>query len=712
MTNNNEISATEKLLDLIRADGASAAVDSPPLTPEASSHSAMAHKDQAMSGLDMESGHRERTADFSDFSLTSLPTGDDVDPQEQLPSLPKNFPPLGEGIDTTKYRTQVKEESDCSRWLWYEPTQKGLPFQSCLATLFSLTTIGIDIQPGSVHLVKTQTAKNKRALINCESVTFDAFSDTHSTTDLFNDQALKATLSQKLASFCRCGLRKPEIWCSYAFCNPVAIYNITIPKVSLQDIPQTVFWTLKKEVDFDEKDTILDYSIFKEVEIKGQLKLQTIVTLIPKRETDAIRALFNELGHPLTGLTFPAAAIQNFLRLTHPDPDTGPIVYFTIRDQNSFIDLFYQGKMLFSREIKTGVTSFVESVINQAATHDILLDDDSAKSYIFNLLKGKSIQKNSEMDLMITKALDLGALPVIERLIRQLLRTFEYCTTNFKIPAVERLYTSGASVLNAELLEVIQARLRIPCSVINPFAEGIFNLDHPLQIHPELNILPAAGLSLSDRQTTTNFLFTYLERTLEKISLRNNQMIACGTIACALIIGVVFAFQYERIKANRKVAATLDNSLNQKYSEDPRTRSTEYIVPAIAKIKASQVQYQASIDRFKALGVIQEITHGLPEEAKLTNINFVFPSPKKKTNNLATSKKKTQTGSIVLNGIISAPYAQQDFILLSMMKRLNTLKFTSNPDLEPSAQKPNDTTSSERAFTIRLSFREDLQKES
>jgi len=291
------------------------------------------------------------------------------------------------------------------------------------------TTIAIGIQPGMIHLVKTSTGKQGHEILGIQSLPYPY--DSHLRPDsLFEDQAFSEPLFRALSTFIpRQGHH--EIWCSYAFCNPVALHNIGIPKVADKDITNAVFWSAKREVEFDENTSLFDYSVLQEVHDGAQqAKIQTLISLVPRREVEGVSTMFKNAGFPLTGLTFPAAAIQNFLNHDPSVPQDSPVVYFTIRKQCSHIDLYCLGKMFFSREIKTGADSFVESLMDQAQSRGIVIDEEISRHYIFRSLShsGESLEGSDEL----LSRLDFDELSVIDRVVRQLMRTFEYCGSNFK----------------------------------------------------------------------------------------------------------------------------------------------------------------------------------------------------------------------------------------------------------------------------------------
>jgi Tfp pilus assembly PilM family ATPase len=538
----------------------------------------------------------------------------------------------------------------------------------------SKTTIAIDIQPGMIHLAKTLTSKGVHHLQECQSVPYEFNADSEPDQP-YTDQEFMKVLFRTLSNFIPTRGHH-EIWCSYFFCNPVGLHNISIPKVADKEIANAVFWSAKRELEFDEATTLFDYTVLQEVVENNQPKIQTLVTLVPSEELAGVQEMFKNAGFPLTGLTFPAAAIQNFLRQDQSIPADNPVVYFTIRRNSSFIDIFHHGKMFFSREIKTGTESFVESLLDQALTRGVLIDEEHANDYLFrpNTSPGESGPGSSE----IFALLNLDELAVIDRLVRQLLRTFEYCSTTFKTPPVCKVFTSGEYTVNEPILQAIANRVGVSCVVLEPFSRRIFTGGVEATVTAGANLLVAAGLSLSDKQTTANFLFTHAERFVEAATDRLNNIIAIATIGLTIGSGVFFAWQYNQGLDKKVTIENMRAALDQKYLAEPRSRSADYSIQTIQKIGQFHTDSKQKVERFRVIIMLNELAKKIGPEISLTDLALDL---KPKTDESRPAKDAPSPGLVRLNGYIRAPLETQEFILMSFLKTLTTLSLLGEPNL-------------------------------
>jgi len=671
MTTPKEITATEKLLDLIRTSS---------LPPTTETTVRQETEPDCYSGLCLEEiSFDDENAEHTQSHLltpveASIPShsvpprinNDDTDDFSLTPRVVViEDPPLPSSIETTKPRSFFQSSAAAI----VNGMQRLRPLTK--------TTIAVDIQPGVIHLVKTKSSKQGQTLLACQSVPYQDDLDVKSK-NLFDDPPFRALLFTALSSMVDTHVHY-EIWCSYAYCNPVGLHNISIPKVGEKEIANAVFWSAKRELEFDEHNYIFDYSILQEYTEGNQVKIQTLVTLVPRTEVQGVEAMFRNAGFPLTGLTFPVAAIQNFLNQDDRIPADKPVVYFTIRKHNSFIDIFHHGKMLFSREIKTGTESFVESLLDQALSRNILIDEENAKDYLFR--SNDSTKKIGQGSAEIFSLLSFDELSVIDRLVRQLMRTFEYCTTTFKTPPACQIFTSGECTVNETILKAIENRVGIKCAVLEPFSHRIFSRDIETSAATGIGpgLLVAAGLSLSNKQSTANFLYTYADRFEEIAVNRLNTIIAIVTICLTIGSGMFFALQYNLWLNQKKTIETLRTELDHKYQAEPRSRSKDYTTQTIQKISQFHRDNKQKIERFKVVVMINELTKKIGNEISITDMVLEL---ERKPNELRIKKDEPSQGVVRLTGYIRAPLETQEFILMNFLKTLASLSLLGEPNLK------------------------------
>ncbi len=692
MTTPKEITATEKLLDLIRTSSPAPITDTTgQQTTTEGPQSGLGLEEISFDNEQKESTEssnnppeKPRPASAPPLPIATNTVNDDGPAPREAGRL--EFPPL------SSVRTKPPS--------FFQASTTALSLQLQRLRSSTKTTIAVDIQPGIIHLVKTQTDKHGHTLLACQSAPYPIDPDSKPK-NLFDDPQFKAVLFTALSAMVG-DHSHHEIWCSYFFCNPVAVHNISIPKVADKEIANAVFWSAKRELEFDVTTSLFDYSILQELTEGNQVKIQTLVTLVPRPEVQGVEAMFRNAGFPLTGLTFPAAAIQNFLNQDQAVPADKPVVYFTIRKHNSFIDLFYQGKMFFSREIKTGIDSFVESLLDYiyVPSSGVQIDEEKAKAFLFR--SKDSVGNSKQAPDEIFSLVNLDELTVIDRLVRQLVRTFEYCNTTFRTPPVCKIFTSGEYTVNDAILKNIENRVDIQCAVMNPLSLEVFNRDLEKSVPNGSGLLVAAGLSLSNKQTTANFLYTYAERFAEATTNRINTIIAIATICLTISCGALFAWQYDQGLRKKTMLNTMQTELDNKYQKEPRSRSNDYTSLAIHKISQFHSDNKEKIKRFQAIAMVHELTRGIAKEINITDLTLDLTA---KLNESKIKKNEPSNGAVQLKGYIKAPLETQEFILMNFLKTLADLNLFGEPDLK---SKENTSLQDENILRFEVSLQTTL----
>ncbi|NOX24626.1 MAG: hypothetical protein GXP59_00610 [Deltaproteobacteria bacterium] len=618
-----EITATEKLLDLIRAESTA-----PPA----------------------ESGEVE-----------------DLDMGPQAAASPKIVPPV------PVIKSAVAEKPPRAAPVLPLPKAARRGLFSRIFKRSAQVNIGIDIQPTAIHLVKFCRKTNE--FLDYRTTLFPN-STKRATNTLLSDNDFKATLAGALRKFCR-RHRHPEIWCSLGGLR-VDFHNITIPIVEEAEIANAVFWSTKKTADFDPQKEIFDFTKLKKIDDHGTARLLTLVTLVPKDDTRALQKLFRNIGFKLTGVSYPPVATQNLLQFYNISSAEDAIVHLRLRRANSFIDIFYRGQMIFSREIKAGAGSFIESCQEYGSNLGLDIDEQTAADLVFGK-RGKSGAESGEPDMQ--EKINTAELPVLERLTRQLNRTFEYCANNFGIAKINTLCTSGEFILNNTILLAIEKELAISCKILPAFGAMAGGRVPKADAGQRYNLNTAAGLALSVPTVTKNFLYTHADSSRDIFINKINQAISLITITAALLIGGLVFQQYQQIYRKKAEVKQLTRQLAESYNREPRTKNSAFILQALKILNNDNLDNKIEIARFKILAGLSELNSIIPAHLHLTSLLIAKSGGKRDRDYDDRADKMGKTKKLWLSGYVDGPAAGQDFVVLNFIKKLSRLNLIRNPIL-------------------------------
>lgn len=638
----DDISATEKLLDIIRAEN------------EFSEKSglAMATSDSSVDSdvaPDNSSDIPDKATEITDIADVDLADEDEADPILMADAC---------------------DGDDCYLPDFFERLPRPQVIRKVRSVRGLTVTVGVDIRPSSISFVKASEANDH---LGIEDYAFMPLADrpfsydTASPDSIFNDQGVKQVLKKRLGSFCA-GPDACEIWCSLPR-EFIEVHSLTIPPVPTSEVANAVFWATRKHISFEEEKTILDF-ILLDGPISAK-KQAVIVFLAPSAMVAAYKKLFVDIGSPLTGLTSPSVGFQNQIKkgwITTPDS----FALLHVEEQNSFIDLYHNGNWIFGREIKTGLKSFVDSVIEEAESRGVNIDYKAAKQALFSgkIEMPEPVVGVDEDDILHIEADEPDAgfdLPAAERLVRQLERTFDYCVSTFGTPRATGIYISGPPAASNLFINSIGSESGLQCQQADPYnvaAKKFGGVFLPQDIRQRCVMNAAFGLAFSRKQVTQNFLNTYQKRVTEILIRKIDKIILTAFAAIALVIATVFAFQHYKVTKTDEKLAFLKQQLDGASFVDGEKVNESRLLALTQKVLSRRVAGEALATKNYQVGLIGEITRLTPERIKLVRLSIAPVAEGAKPPASKDAKRA------VIEGVVLGMEQSREFVMTGFIQQL------------------------------------------
>jgi Tfp pilus assembly PilM family ATPase len=532
--------------------------------------------------------------------------------------------------------------------------------------------VGIDIGHESLRLIKTERiSDNKFILIGYQTIPFNRGLRKGSP-DFIN--FLKAELNRFCGSY-----KKINIWAIMSAAN-VNVRHIMIPKVPKNQIENAVFWTIKKEASFNEKETILDYEVLEEIVDQGNPKWFIMAYTAPIREVEEIKSLFSKVGLPLTGISIVPFAVQSIFRTGWIPKATGTAAYLFIGNDFSRIDIYTKGNLIMTRGIKAGINSMVESLLEALQSQDheksalpeaentSAIDAEQARNVLFSLSPDSEALAVGDAGYSLTEEEKFRIiLPALQRLVRQVERTFEHYN-NVNKDNVSRIYVTSAMNIYPPLISYVGEQLGIESDILDPLDPGQSSLDKEAgkaNLSERIALTPALGMALSDNSYTPNLLFTAREKQQIININRVNRGIFAALVIATLISAGVFLYQLGIITKKNADVSNLRKQLEQ---YQPHLNQNDLIQMA-AKSKQQKYSSRAYSERYRGMAVIGELSALTPANIRLLNLKADFgAADTQKTNEppkAASAEKKEaakepakeqtppgKMGSLIVEGIV------------------------------------------------------------
>lgn len=519
--------------------------------------------------------------------------------------------------------------------------------------------VGVHIERSAVRLAKNRHGR----LVDYRCVHFDP--DLKKNSDEFEKFVRKV-----IKDFCR-GAGRVNIWACRA--SPTMhVRHLRLPRVSPRQLSNTVYWTFRNEIPFDERATVFDYEVEGEITEAGVRKTDITAYISSRQHLKETADLFAHTGHNLAGVTIPFFAFRNLFKSPCGLPGHTNLLCLHVGDDYSQIAVFLDGNVALARGIKIGVMTLFDPVRDALKTS---LGADQC----WTLLRSLNPESEPLTEKDVGYGIDPEALlrmmqPALMRLVRQLERSIEsYLGARDGGPRIERIYISGAISVCKPMMEFIAEQLGVTAHTIDPMAAhcAAGKLQPPENETESVLYAPAIGLSMSTPATTPNLLYTYKDKERARHTRRLNVWIL-GAFLC-LTVGLVGAYLWSRQSAARQ-RPVLENLEQAVAAYDPQPDESMILALAV-QTRSHYNRNLRAASEYLALATLSELTHLTVAPVKLTSIQLDFgPIPPLETEEEEAPPDHLDEPKrhITLNGVVSGKRQMVDTLLTEYVLRLES----------------------------------------
>jgi type IV pilus assembly protein PilM len=576
----------------------------------------------------------------------------------------------------------------------YQWFLKSLPLSlTALFAFRSKIVVGVDIGYNDLRLIKVKqfTGKEDNILAHQKIPSEENLAaDSNQFTPL-----LRSALKEIGAA-----PKRTNVWTVMPLKN-VDRHYMEIPKVSEKQMADAVYWKYKKEAAFNDQEAVFDFEPLGDVDEDGKPKTAVMVYAAPRKEIEEITQLFSKSGFPLKGLTTAPVAFQNYFRADLSLFPEKKIGILDIDMNQSRIDIFSNGNLVLSRDIKTSINSLIEAVsqelANERRTVDALdfLDDDipqmdeepiavepedreKAHRILFkNILDSPSIDGGEEEDLIGRDRILSIISPVLDRLVWQVEVTSRHYASNFKTDAMEKILIAGEISNSDAIVRYIGNQLKLPSEKIDPFRLGIpsaRNVPEPDSQFDRNSFARAMGIAISNGDRTPNFILTRKDRHRRNITRRINRMTYSAFILLMAFFVGVSLWQQQRISYKK----TQITSLRITVDKTKVNVNKDAILKRVAQYNNQGKRLRTLSERYLGLAVISELFALTPPRVRLVNLIADL-------SDVPDEEGKKEGKKVVVDGIVSGNSQTFEASLAEYMLRLTDSPIIETSRIEKSA---------------------------
>ncbi|MRS01678.1 hypothetical protein EG832_00380 [bacterium] len=458
-----------------------------------------------------------------------------------------------------------------------------------------------------------------------------------------------------------------EIWALMS-ATEINVHYLKIPVVPKKELENVIYWTAAKENPLDEKSMIFDYEMQGEITDQGISKYSVMVYSASRSEIEKMKDMFSAMGINLSGITTAPFAFQNFFRTQWINTAEATFASLYIGNDFSRIDIFSKNNLVMTRGIRTGISSMVEALNESLA--EILpkqkIDNERIEKILTEVSADADKSIRDEDGIHWNDGTILNMIrPALERLTRQIDRTLDHYTSSVGYEKVEKVFIS--SVRNnfyRLILQHVNEQLGIKSESFDPFEAKNFSSSVSLSLMERVSLVPAIGLSLSDRRYTPNAIFTYVEKKKEISKKRINRGILASFAAALLVCVIVLVVQGLEIRQ----ISTEEEKLEKELSLIQPALSREKVMVLAEGLKSRYRNKMQYVKRYEAMAVITEVSLLTPQDIRLTDVRISLPSAM--PNQKRDAASKDGTSGVWIEGVVLGDRSTLDTILADYVMKL------------------------------------------
>ncbi len=491
-------------------------------------------------------------------------------------------------------------------------------------------TAGVFIHDNFVTLVLTgQTKANAPKIL--VKWAFIPFPDSLEITSKRFPAFLRKTIKTFLDRY-----KKVPVWSAIAT-KDLKFRNIIVPNLPESKLATAALWNLKKEFEINENEEIFDFQVAGDTEVDGVKKKKLVAFTGQKEKIAELKALFDNAGFKLSGITAIPFAFQNFFR---NDPDLceeSPFILVNILKENSDVMCFSGSDLLLIRNIRTGASGLFEELLESPE------DTNADGEQVTDLLSSDVCVEDQQFETIEEDA---------QRFVGKIVRTGEYCSFNVAgNTPMKRYLFFGHTGGCATFMEYAKTEIPAPVDLLSPFSgqtQPALNIELPVDVGERAGVVSAISIALSSKLTTPNFLHTYEHKAIEARYAKMNIAIV-GIFAVCLVICMAGWIWLSSVEKSLLAQNESFDTILSKYHPSV---SQKLLIQRIGQARKRSEQIKNYTKKYLPLGIITEICLLTPDSISLISLDGQFPDISPSQESLvvdAMPRRVTLKGRVLTN---------------------------------------------------------------
>ena len=343
----------------------------------------------------------------------------------------------------------------------------------------SKLALGLDIGSSSVKLVQLKDAKRGFILeaFGVSPLPPEAIVDGA----LMNNGAIVDAIKQLVGQF---KLKNREVAIGVSG-HSVIIKKISMPKMTQEELEESIQWEAEQYIPFDVKDVNIDVQILNpEGGDSATGQMDVLLVAAKKDMINDYTSVVAEAGLQPVVVDVDAFAVQNAFEINYDIPKGETVVLVNAGAAVVNINVLAKGLTTFTRDVTMGGNQFTEEIQKQLNVSY----DEAEKLKVGG-------EAGQDADSVVPQEVERVIQGVADQLAGEIQRSLDFYAATAADSHIARLYLSGGTAKIPALFKVIEQRVGVPVEILNPF-KGIEIDNRRFDPNYVMDIAPSAAVGV------------------------------------------------------------------------------------------------------------------------------------------------------------------------------------------------------------------------
>lgn len=337
---------------------------------------------------------------------------------------------------------------------------------------------GLDIGSSSVKAVELNGKVNKLNLVNL------GFENLPNDTVVDGQIMELNAVSEVIQNVCNSNqIKRNEVITSVSG-HSVIIKNIVLPKMSREELEESIDWHAEEHIPYDLSEVSLDYHVGAE----DEEAMEIVIAACKQERLDNLKQAVRLAGKNPVVIDVDTFALQNCYEINYQPDESQVVTLLNIGASTMNVNIVQGTQSLFTRDITVGGSQFTD--ILQRSLGYSFEEAEAVKRGVTDVVE--NVEETAIQPLMEN---------VTETVAMEIQKTFDFyrATTEEDEINVEKILLSGGGSKLSGLRKDLQEKLELDVEVLDPFRQinvdkRKFDPDYLNEIMPEMAV--AVGLAI------------------------------------------------------------------------------------------------------------------------------------------------------------------------------------------------------------------------